>query len=78
MQLLAYADDIDIIARSLSVAKEHVMSLSGAASQMGLTINENKTKLMVVTSQQRVRNVGQNVTMDNYFEATREFIYLGR
>jgi sorting nexin-29 len=42
VQLLAYADDIDIIARSPSALKETFLSLERAAGVMGLQINEEK------------------------------------
>jgi hypothetical protein len=46
VQLLAYADDIDIIARSPTTLKEAFLSLERAARVMGLKINEEKTKYM--------------------------------
>jgi hypothetical protein len=39
---LAYADDIDIIARSPTALKEAFLSLERAACVMGLKINEKK------------------------------------
>jgi len=44
VQLLAYADDVDIIARSRAALKEAFLSLERAAGEMGLRINEEKTK----------------------------------
>ncbi|GFU10612.1 reverse transcriptase domain-containing protein [Trichonephila clavipes] len=46
VQLLAYADDIDIIGRSEKAVKEAFQALEISATNMGLTINENKTKFM--------------------------------
>jgi len=46
VQLLAYADDIDIIARSQTALKEAFLSLERAAGEMGLRINEKKTKYL--------------------------------
>jgi hypothetical protein len=43
---LAYADDIDIIARSPTALKEAFLSPERAAGVMGLKINEKKTKYM--------------------------------
>jgi hypothetical protein len=39
---LAYADDIDIIARFPTAFKEAILSLERAAGVMGLKINEKK------------------------------------
>jgi len=49
-QILAYADDIDIVDRTINSVKEVCLALSKAASNMGLIINEEKTKFMQVTS----------------------------
>ena len=43
VQILAYADDIDIIARSQPALKEAFISFERAAGEMGLKINEEKT-----------------------------------
>ena len=42
VQLLAYADDIDIIARYRRALKEAFLSLERAAREMGLQINKKK------------------------------------
>jgi hypothetical protein len=46
VHLLAYADDIDIIARSKTKLKEAFLSLERDAGVMGLKIDEEKTKYM--------------------------------
>ena len=48
--MLAYADDIDIVGRTINYVKEACLALPKAASNMGLIINEEKTKFMQVTS----------------------------
>jgi hypothetical protein len=48
VQILAYADDIVIIGDSLAVLKEIFISMEKAAKEMGLTVNENKTKFMAL------------------------------
>jgi sorting nexin-29 len=47
IQLLAYADDMDIIARSQTALKRAFLSLERAAGEMGLKINEEKTKYSI-------------------------------
>jgi hypothetical protein len=42
VQILAYADDIDTIARSQAALKEAFLLLERAAREMGLKINEEK------------------------------------
>jgi sorting nexin-29 len=50
VQILAYADDIATIGHSLAVVKETLISLEKAAKEIGLTINENKTKFTVLNN----------------------------
>uniref|UniRef100_T1HZ99 Reverse transcriptase domain-containing protein n=1 Tax=Rhodnius prolixus TaxID=13249 RepID=T1HZ99_RHOPR len=51
MQVISYkggfADDIDIIGRSLRAVEEAFLALEGPARRMGLVLNEKKTKYMV-------------------------------
>ncbi|GFT10571.1 reverse transcriptase domain-containing protein [Trichonephila clavipes] len=46
LQILSYANDIDIIGRSEKAVKEDFQALEISATNMGLTINEDKTKFM--------------------------------
>ena len=58
MQILAYADDIDIISRSLKSLQEATTALDRAARRMGLKINQGKTKCMICgTKKKYVENV---------------------
>lgn len=77
-QILAYADDIDIIARTMEDLKESFTSIEKAAREMGLTINEDKTKILISTvSKSRVRRSGQRITVGDYnFEIVNIFKYL--
>jgi hypothetical protein len=42
VQILAYANNIAIIGRSLAVVKETFISMDKAAREMGLAVNVNK------------------------------------
>jgi sorting nexin-29 len=55
VQILAYADDIYIIARTETVMKEAFTNLEKAAKKMHLNINQEKTKYMPVTRKDYVR-----------------------
>jgi hypothetical protein len=48
VQIMAYTGDIVIAGRSLAVVKETFISMEKAAKEMGLTVNENKTKFMAL------------------------------
>jgi hypothetical protein len=47
VQLLAYADDLDLISRTAVDLKEAFLSLVQVAEDMGLKINDDKNKYMV-------------------------------
>jgi len=77
VMLLAYADDIIVMGR----AKHHVATayskLIEIASQMGLEVNEDKTKYLA-TSTKDARDLGQHVAFNGYtFEVVKDFVYLG-
>jgi sorting nexin-29 len=58
VQILAYADDIDISSRSPKSLQEAAVALDRAARRMGLEINQAKTKYMICgTKKKYVENV---------------------
>jgi len=75
VQLLAYAEDIDVIARSRAALKEAFLSLERAAGEMGLRINEKKIKYLATRES---KNQQMHFQIKNFnFEAIRSFTYLG-
>jgi sorting nexin-29 len=75
VQLLAYADDIDIKARSQTALKEAFLSLERAAGEMGLKINEEKTKYLATRVH---KNQLKHFQIENFnFETVQSFTYLG-
>ena len=76
-QMIAFADDTDLIGRGTFAVKESFVEMDMEASNVGLLVNENKTKYMTLDRKSGSR-VGQNITMDNYnFEVVQSFKYLG-
>ena len=76
-QLLAYADDVNILGRGTHTLQENADALVAAARETGLEVSADKTKQMVMS---RDQNAGQNhsVRIDNStFERVEEFKYLG-
>jgi hypothetical protein len=63
-QLLAYADDVNILGGSVHTVKENVEALVVANKEIGLEVNADKTKYMVMS---RERNAGRDdsVKIDN-------------
>ena len=56
-QLLAYADDVNILGESIHTLKENHKALVAATREIGLEIKEDKTKYMVTS---RDQNTGRN------------------
>lgn len=79
VQLLAYADDVDIAARSIPDMREAFIKMESAAANMGLIVNKEKTKIMASYPQKgRAPNVSQNLTInDSNYEVVDSFQYLG-
>jgi hypothetical protein len=76
MQILAYADDTDIISRSPKSLQEATVALDRAARRMGLEINQAKTKYIICGSKKKcVYNVFKVKNMT--FEKVNSFVYLG-
>jgi hypothetical protein len=48
-QLMAYADDVNMSAGSVHTAKEYAESLVVATKKIGLEVNADKTKYMVIS-----------------------------
>jgi len=76
-QLLAYADDVNILGGSIYTRKENAEALVDASREIGLEVNADKTKYMVMS---RDQNAGQihSVRIDNNtVDRVEEFKYLG-
>jgi hypothetical protein len=76
-QLLAYADDVNILEGSVHTVKKNAEALVAAVKETGLEVNADRTKYMVTS---RDQNAGGNhsIKIDNsFFEKLEEFKYLG-
>ena len=51
-QLLAYADDVNILGGSIHTPKENAEALVAATREIGLEVNADKTKYMVMSRDQ--------------------------
>jgi hypothetical protein len=75
VQLLGYADDIDIVSRDMRSMAESFNNIQAAAENMGLYINVDKTKYMKSSVSTPTSN---NIKIaDCEFEAVQDFTYLG-
>jgi hypothetical protein len=76
-QLLAYADDVNLLGNSVNTIKENSEILVEASRDIGLEINAEKTKHMIMS---RHPNSGQNQNVriaNESFEKVEKFKYLG-
>jgi hypothetical protein len=75
-QIVAYADDVALLARSLKDLKEIFHKLQNEATLVGLSINEDKTKYL------QIKRMGTkditHLNINNFaFENVKNFNYLG-
>jgi len=76
-QLLAYADDINILGGSIHTLKEKAEALVVATREIGLEVSADKTKYMVMSGDQNAGRI-QCVRIGNStFKRMEEFKYLG-
>ncbi|KAJ4432424.1 hypothetical protein ANN_21043 [Periplaneta americana] len=75
VQIVGYADDLDVMGRSLTAIEEVYKDLEQGAAKIGLQINASKTKRMTqIRNKQNIYNP-PNLTI-NMFEETEKFKYL--
>jgi hypothetical protein len=76
-QLLAYADDVNLLGDNIDIIKKNTETLIDASKEVGLEINVEKTKYMLLS---RHQNVGRNWDIkiaNRLFENVSQFKYLG-
>jgi hypothetical protein len=76
-QLLACADDVNLLGDNIDAIKRHTGTVIDASEEVGLEVNVEKTKYMLVS---RDQNAGQNRDIkirNRSFENVSQFKYLG-
>jgi hypothetical protein len=76
-QLLAYADDVNLLGDNIDTIKKNTETLIDTSNEGGLEINVEKTKYMLLS---RHQNAGQNRGIElanRWFENVLPFKYLG-
>ena len=63
-QILAYADDVNILGGSIHTLKENAEALVAATKETGLEVSADKTKYMVMSRDQNAGRI-HSVRMDN-------------
>ena len=76
-QLVAYADDVNILGGSIHTLKENAEALVAATREIGLEVSADKSKYMVMSRDQNAGRI-HSVRIDNStFGRVEEFKYLG-
>jgi hypothetical protein len=76
-QLLAYADDVNILGGSIHTVKQNAEALVAAAREIGLEVSADETKYMVMSRDQNAGRIHSVRTDNSTFERVEEFKYLG-
>jgi hypothetical protein len=76
-QLLAYADDINIVGENIYTIQTSTKALLDASKEIGLEVNSEKSKYMLVSRCQKAGQM-QSIKIGNRsFESMAKFKYLG-
>jgi hypothetical protein len=76
-QLLSYGDDVNLLGDNIDTINKNTETLIDASKEVGLEVNEEKTKYMLVSWD---KNAGQNWDIkigNRSFENVSQFKYLG-
>jgi len=76
-QLLAYADDVNILGGSVDTVKRNAEALLAATKEIGLEVNAHKTKHMTVSRDQNTRRIHSMKIDNSSIERVEGFKYLG-
>jgi hypothetical protein len=74
---LAYADDVNIVEENFDTIQKNTKALLDASKEVGLEVNPEKTKYVLVS---RCQKVGQRQSIkigNRSFESVAKFKYLG-
>ena len=74
---MVYTDDVNILGGRVHIAKKNTEALAIASKEIGLEVNTDKTKYMVMSRNQNAGRIHNLKTDNSFFERVEEFKYLG-
>jgi hypothetical protein len=75
--LYPYADDVNLLGDNIDTIKKNSETLIDASKEVGLEINVEKTKCMLLSRHQNVDQNRDIKTANRSFENVSQFKYLG-
>jgi hypothetical protein len=76
-QLLAYDDDVNRVGENVNTVKKNTEALLDAGKKVGLEVNPEKTKYMLMSRYQKAGQKHSIKIANRSFEDIAEFKYLG-
>jgi hypothetical protein len=76
-QLLAYADNVNIVTENPDTIKKHREGLLDASKEVGLEVNPEKSKYMLMSCYQKAGQKHSIKIVNRYFADVAKFKYLG-